>query len=155
MIKAVVIFLLSLFSLNAFSLDISIDIPLDPYYCDSNPPECQPLPSIVPKFDFHPYTTKEQWITFATYQLLDIYTTSRALEYDCIKEVNPLFTDTPSDTRLFLTKSAILYPILINNNGWQDMTYSELHTTNVLYTFVIVNNYMLLNDAKQDCIKVR
>lgn len=155
MIKAVVIFLLSLFSLNIFSLDLTYNPPLDPFYCDSNPVECQPLPDILPKFDIQPRTTREQWVTFWTYQLLDVYTTSKALEYDCIKEVNPLFSEYPSNERLLVTKGALLLPTLLYDDGWQKVTPRELNTTNGLYTFVVLNNFYLLNDAKRNCNKIR
>ena len=146
MIKAIIVSILSLFSLSTFCLDLSYDIPLDPYYCDSNPVECQPLPNILPKFDIQPRTTREQWVTFWTYQLLDVYTTSKALKYDCIKEVNPLFTENPSSTRLFVTKSALLFPALLYEDGWQEITPRELNTTNGLYTFVVLNNFYLLSN---------
>ena len=153
--KAVIVLLLSLFSLNIFSLDLTYNTPLDPFYCDSNPVECQPLPDILPKSDIKPRTTKEQWLTFWTYQILDIYTTSKALEYDCVSEINPLFTEKPSDTRLFVTKSALLFPALLYNDGWREITPRELNTTNGLYTLVVLNNFYLLNDAKRNCNKIR
>ena len=102
---------MSLFSSSLFALDLTYNPPLDPFYCDSNPVECQPLPNILPNFDIQPRTTREQWLTFLTFQVLDVYTTSKALKYDCIKEINPLFTENPSNTRLVATKTLFLAPV--------------------------------------------
>tara|TARA_B100001057_G_C22555636_1_gene835186 strand:- start:175 stop:714 length:540 start_codon:yes stop_codon:yes gene_type:complete len=177
--QAIAFIVLSLFSLSTFALTpdqihkISIgwhapynDVTIEHAYQIANSSRYTTTPNydeqsafvkpdLLHEFDIRRRTTREQWLTFWTYQLLDIYTTSRALEYDCIKEANPLFTSNPSDTRLFVTKSALLFPALIYADGWQKVTPRELKTTNVLYTFVIVNNYMLLNDAKKNCNKIR
>ena len=156
MIKAVVIFLLSLFSMNAFTLNLSIDIPLDPYYCDSNPPECQQLPNSTLKFDMvQKKVTTAQWVTFFTFQVLDAYSTSRAIKYDCIREINPLYTERPSDSRIVATKTLILAPSLLYNDGYKRLTPEELNSTNMLYMFVVANNFRLLNDAKKTCTKIR
>ena len=155
MIKAVIIFLLSLFSLNLFSLDLTYNPPLDPYYCDNNPVECQPLPSKMPKFDIVERTTTVQWVTFFTFQVLDVYSTSKAIKYDCITEINPLFTETPSDVRLVATKTLLLAPALLYNDGYKKITPEELDNSNMLYMFVVANNFRLLNDAKKTCTKIR
>ena len=155
MIKAVVIFLLSLFSLNIFSLDLTYNPPLDPFYCDSNPVECQPIPSILPKFEMQEKPTRRQWAIFFTYQLLDVYTTSKAIKYDCIKEVNPLYTETPSDLRLVATKTLLLAPALLYNDEYKKLGTEELESTNILYMFVVANNFRLLTDAQRNCNKIR
>ena len=136
-------------------LDLTYDPPLDPYYCDSNPVECQPLPSIVPKFVLVEQTTSKQWFTFFTFQLLDVYSTSKALKYDCIKEINPLYTERPSDTRIIATKTLLLAPALLYNDGYKKITPEELDNSNMLYMFVVANNFRLLNEAKQNCNKIR
>ena len=84
--KTAIAFMLLLFSSILFSLDLTYNPPLDPYYCDNNPPECQPIPSKILKFDIVDRTTTAQWVTFFTFQVLDAYSTSRAVKYDCIKE---------------------------------------------------------------------
>tara|TARA_R110001592_G_scaffold1805_1_gene10702 strand:+ start:1827 stop:2291 length:465 start_codon:yes stop_codon:yes gene_type:complete len=154
-LKRAIIIYLSLFSSSLFALDLTYNPPLDPFYCDSNPVECQPLPNILPDFDIEPRTTREQWITFLTFQVLDIYTTSKALKYDCIKEINPLFTENPSTTRLVVTKTLFLTPVLLHNEEYKNISHDSLNNTNVLYMFVVANNYRLLTDAKQNCNKIR
>jgi hypothetical protein len=99
--------------------------------------------------------TKVQWVTFFTLQILDAYSTSRAIKYDCIREINPLYTERPSDSRIVATKTLILAPSLLYNDGYKKLTPEELNSTNMLYMFVVVNNFRLLNDAKQNCNKIR
>ena len=102
-----------------------------------------------------PHATNGQWLAFWTFQILDVYSTSRALKYDCVKEVNPLFTENPSDARLVLTKSVLLLPGLLYNNYWTEVTKEELDSTNMFYAAVVGNNFRLLNQAKQECRKIR
>lgn len=135
------------------TLDLTYNLPIDPNYCDNNPPECQPLPNILPKFEMVDPTTNLQWTTFWALQLLDVYSTSRAVKYDCIKEVNPLFTDTPGDLRLVATKTLLLAPALLHNDYWKTVTPAELEESNMIYTFIVANNFRLLDYAKTSCNK--
>tara|TARA_B100001093_G_scaffold49727_1_gene42276 strand:- start:102 stop:563 length:462 start_codon:yes stop_codon:yes gene_type:complete len=150
--RAIIIFL-SLFSSSLFALDLTYDTPLDPYYCDSNPVECRPLPNRIPPFKITPKATNTQWITFFTFQVLDVYSTSKALKYDCIKEINPLYTERPSDARLVATKTILLAPALLYNDEYKKMDADVLNSTNMLYMFVVANNFRLLNNAKDTCNK--
>ena len=144
---------MSLFSSSLFALDLTYDTPLDPYYCDSNPVECRPLPNRIPPFKITPKATNTQWITFFTFQVLDVYSTSKALKYDCIKEINPLYTERPSDARLVATKTILLAPALLYNDEYKKMDADVLNSTNMLYMFVVANNFRLLNNAKDTCNK--
>ena len=137
-------------------LDLTYNPPLDPFYCDNNPELCKKIETTnIPIFDMTPRATNGQWAVFWTFQLLDVYSTSKALKYDCIKEVNPLFTESPSNTRLVLTKSFLLLPGLLYNDYWTEVTTEELDNTNMLYAAVVANNFRLLNKAKQYCNKIR
>ena len=136
-------------------LDLTYNPPLDPYYCDSNPVECQPLLSIVPKFKLVEQTTSKQWALFFTFQVLDVYSTSKAIKYDCIREINPLYTERPSDARLVATKTLLLAPALLYDDGYKKITPEELDNSNMLYMFVVANNFRLLNEAKRNCNKIR
>ena len=157
MTKAVVIFLLSLFSsfLIAKDLDLTHNTSLDPYYCDNNPVECQPLPSIISNFEIQPDTTRSQWTIFWSLQVLDAFTTAKAVKYDCVKEINPFFTERPSELRVITTKSILLVPTIIQQREIGFFTRSELISTNILYAMVVANNIDHLNDAKQNCNKIR
>jgi len=152
-LKRAIIISLSLFSSSLFALDLTYDTPLDPYYCDNNPVECRPLPNRIPPFKITPKATNTQWITFFTFQVLDVYSTSKALKYDCIKEINPLYTERPSDARLVVTKTILLAPALLYNDEYKKMDADVLNSTNMLYMFVVANNFRLLNNAKDTCNK--
>jgi len=154
-VKRAIICLLSLFSSSLFALDLTYNPPIDPYYCDNNPVECRPLPSRIPQFEIQERTTTVQWVTFFTFQVLDAYSTSRAMKYDCIKEINPLYTERPGDTRIIATKTLLLAPALLYNDGYKKVTPEELDSTNMVYMFVVANNFRLLNDAKRNCNKIR
>lgn len=136
-------------------LDLTYNPPLDPYFCDNNPELCKKIDvNRLPTFDMTPRATNGQWLAFWTFQLLDVYSTSRALKYDCVKEVNPLFTENPSDARLVLTKGFLLLPGLLYDDYWTKVTKEELDTTNMFYVAVVGNNFRLLNKAKQECNKI-
>ena len=136
-------------------LDLTYDPPLDYNYCDNNPVECRPLPSLIPEFELYEKVTPKQWLAFWTFQVLDVYSTSRALKYDCVKEINPLFTERPSNTRVVLTKSVLLLPGLLYDDYYKTVSPEELNNTNMLYSVVVANNFRLLNQAKDNCIKIR
>lgn len=136
-------------------LDLSYNPPLDYNYCDNNPVECRPLPSLIPKFEIQQKATPKQWAVFWTFQVLDVYSTSRAVKYDCVKEVNPLYTEYPSSTRIVLTKSVLLLPGLLYNDYYKTVSPEELNDTNMLYSIVVANNFRLLNQAKDSCNKIR
>ena len=134
-------------------LDLTYNPPLDYNYCDNNPVECRPLPSLIPKFEIQQKATPKQWAVFWTFQVLDAYSTSRAVKYDCITEVNPLYTEHPSNTRIVLTKSVLLLPGLLYNDYYKTVSPEELNDTNMLYSIVVANNFRLLNQAKDTCNK--
>ena len=136
-------------------LDLSYNPPIDFNYCKNNPPECEPIPSIVPKFKLVEQTTSKQWALFFTFQVLDVYSTSKAIKYDCIREINPLYTERPSDARLVATKTLLLAPALLYDDGYKKITPRELDNSNMLYMFVVANNFRLLNEAKDYCNKIR
>ena len=137
-------------------LDLTYNPPLDPYFCDNNPELCKKIEtSDIPIFDMTPRATNGQWIAFWTFQILDVYSTSKALKYDCVKEINPLFTENPSDARLVLTKGFLLLPGLLHNDYWKEVTPNELNNTNMIYSVVVANNFRLLKQAKRECNKIR
>ena len=102
-----------------------------------------------------PRATNKQWLAFWTFQVLDAYSTSRAVKYDCVKEVNPLYTEHPSNTRIVLTKSVLLLPGLLYDDYYKTVSPEELNNTNIVYSMVVANNFRLLNQAKDSCNKIR
>ena len=126
-------------------------------YCIKNAELCERIkrPTYIPKFEIKERPSTAQWVTFWTFQMLDVYTTAKAVKYDCVKEVNPLFSPNPSTSRLIVTKSFLLAPTLLKNDAWRNIGPRELDATNSFYVLVIANNFNVLNKAKKDCIKIR
>ena len=125
-------------------------------YCIKNAELCNKLERqpYIPKFPIKERPSTAQWVTFWTFQVLDVYTTAKAVKYDCIKEINPLFTERPTAQRLLVTKTILLTPTFYKDN-WRDITPRQMDYTNSLYLFVVANNFNLLNDAKENCLKIR
>lgn len=95
------------------------------------------------------------WTVFYALQVLDVYTTERALQYSCVKEINPILGKSP-DVKdiiglkiLLLAPSLMIYPYTI--------TDGDLAGANYLMTAVVANNIDVWHEVKtrQDCIKIR
>ena len=97
--------------------------------------------------------TKTQWAVFTGLQLLDIYTTYKGLQYDCVKELNPILGESPSVGKMFLVKSAVLLPAInhdIKHSYVSPQLFSEM---NFLMSIVIANNIDTFQEAKKYCNK--
>ena len=97
--------------------------------------------------------SNRQWTIFVSLQLLDIYTTYRGLQYDCVVEMNPVLGESPSVSKMFFTKAALLAPALnydLKNENLSQEVFNEL---NSFMTLVVVNNINTANKAKKYCIK--
>ena len=112
-------------------------------------------PRVLPEFTFDHRQlppTKNQWRLFWVLQAIDVYTTAKALDYDCVTEVNPIFGNRPSTTKLIGIKSVILSTSLLLGT---DMTSADINGVNTVYTYIAVNNLDVLYRAKKSCNKVR
>ena len=94
-----------------------------------------------------------QWTTFYTLQLLDIYSTYRGLQYDCVKELNPIVGESPSVGRMFFVKTAILTPALEMDRREGNLTVEVFNEMNFLMSIVVANNIDQIGDAKKYCKK--
>ena len=97
--------------------------------------------------------TKTQWVAFTSLQLLDIYTTYKGLQYNCVKELNPILGESPSVGKMFLVKTAVLIPAInhdIKHSYVSPQLFSEM---NLLMTIVIANNIDKYQEAKKYCKK--
>ena len=102
--------------------------------------------------------SKWTWALFYTLQILDVYTTERALQYSCVKEVNPILGKSPNINQVISLKVLLLAPaILYNNKHEAIITEVDLQALNYLMTAVVANNFDVYSQAKKrdDCIKVR
>lgn len=94
--------------------------------------------------------TAFQWYLFYTLQAADVYSTYRGLQYDCVREANPLLGERPGIARMVTHKTVFLSPIwMLQNEGvW---TLEELQFVNTVGTVVIYNNYRVWNRARKQC----
>ena len=102
--------------------------------------------------------TKLQWALFYTLQILDIYSTDRAMQYSCVREVNPLLGKSPTAEELVLLKVILLGPTLYYAYKYDVITTeADLVTSNYLMTAVVANNFDVYSQAKKqdNCIKIR
>ena len=94
-----------------------------------------------------------KWATFTVLQLADIYTTYKGLQYDCVMETNPLFGESPSLSRMFFTKAAILGPAIEYDIENGNVTPQIIDQMNIMMSFVVINNYNVYTRAKRKCLK--
>ena len=83
------------------------------------------------------------WVT----QSLDIYSTYRGLQYDCVEESNLFLSDRPEVEDMVALKSSIF--LLVPPRTAQDYKYINLITS-----VAAINNFVVLDRAKKRCIKL-
>ena len=92
--------------------------------------------------------TNFQWWTFVTLQLLDIHSTYKGLQYDCVYEANPIIGKTPSLGKIFLTKTVILAPAITYDLGNEHLTPKIMNQLNFFIAIVVLNNYNVYASSK-------
>jgi len=85
--------------------------------------------------------------------LLDIYSTYRGLQYDCIKELNPIVGEYPSVGRMFFIKTAILTPAIEMDRREGNLTVEVFNEMNFLMSVVVANNLDQVRQARKYCNK--
>ena len=138
-------------------LNLKYESEFDYYFCDNNADLCDRLQEdrFLPKFEIYQKASNYSWATFWVLQVLDVYTTKKGLEYDCVKEMNPLLPDRPSTAHVILHKG-IVFGIPYINNNWKDtVTDAELLTANLLTSVVVLNNFDVIDGARSSCSKLR
>ncbi|MDA8915650.1 hypothetical protein N9I01_00325 [bacterium] len=97
------------------------------------------------------------WTLFYTLQVLDVYTTSRALEYNCIKEVNPILGKSPTVDDIIKLKVLLFAPSIWHANKYEPWSNEDIAGANYLMVAVVANNFDVWNEAKtkENCIKIR
>ena len=107
---------------------------------------------IFKDLDWNQTATKRQWAFFYTIQVLDVYSTHRGLQYDCIREGNPLLGDRPTVSHMITHKTIFLSPYwMLQNEGI--FTQRDITFVNGVGTAVVFNNFRLLEKAKERCTK--
>ena len=98
--------------------------------------------------------TKAQWATFVAFQFADIYTTYKGLQYECVKEINPLVGENPSINRMFYTKIVILQPAIKYDMEKGNLDPKIMNEMNFLMSLVVLNNYQVWKKATTNCKKI-
>ena len=93
------------------------------------------------------------WTVFVTLQMLDIYTTYRGLQYNCVEEANPIFGKQPSVNDMFFTKFAVLTPAIQYDRRNGNLNKHSIRSTNTFMAIVIGNNMNVINKAQKYCTK--
>ena len=101
--------------------------------------------------------SKLTWTLFYTLQVLDVYTTSRALKYNCVKEVNPILGKSPSIQDMVGLKVLLFAPSIWYANKYEPWSNEDIAGANYLMTVVVANNFDVWSRAKtnKNCIKIR
>ena len=94
-----------------------------------------------------------QWTTFVGLQLADIYTTYRGLQYDCVKELNPVIGERPSVQDMFLIKTVVLAPAIQYDLERKNLTPKVMNQMNFVMALVVSNNYNVWRRADKKCNK--
>ena len=94
-----------------------------------------------------------QWTTFVGLQLADIYTTYRGLQYDCVKELNPIVGERPSVQDMFLIKTVVLAPAVQYDLERKNLTPRVMNQMNLVMSLVVGNNYNVWRRADKRCNK--
>ena len=105
------------------------------------------------QFTPHEPISDWQWTAFVTLQVLDIYTTYKGLQYNCVIELNPIMGEQPSVMKMGATKFVILYPAMVAEQKNQTLTRDDMRSINYAMSLVIANNNAVKNRAKRNCIK--
>lgn len=107
---------------------------------------------IFKDLDWKKEATDGQWYLFYTIQALDVYSTHRGLKYSCIREGNPLLPEVPSIPRMITHKTLFLSPYWLLQN--EDIyRRHDMRVVNTIGTAVVINNFRLLDKAKERCSK--
>jgi hypothetical protein len=94
----------------------------------------------------------DAWAMFIGFQLLDIYSTAKAIKYDCLKEGNPLLPAQPQVWEMLALKLAILIPqyqFIHEQVGF--ITNEDLIVNTTITGVVVHNNFQLLDYAENNC----
>lgn len=144
---------------HTYSLDLTYKIDTDWQYCERHRKECDEIgqfdDTILPKFEMTPQVSKEQWAMFVVLQAADIYTTYKGLQYDCVRELNPIIGETPTVTRMLVTKTIILAPAIQYDMSKGNLSDWQMDQVNTFMSLVIANNYNVYKRAKRLCTKKR
>ena len=109
------------------------------------------------QFDF---IEPAHWTSYAmsfALQYGDIYYTNKALQYECVYEVNPILGKRPSWERLVAHKVITLWPVYHPKWNKYILTDKDLHQVNMFMALVIMHNKRVVDKVErniQRCPKI-
>lgn len=92
------------------------------------------------------------WYAFWALQLADVWTTQRGMDFDCVRETNPLLPENPHIDRLILHKFVFLSPF-DTLYKYDALTYQDMFLPIVMTAWVVDNNLKVIDRAKSRCSK--
>jgi len=104
----------------------------------------------IPQFDF---IEPAHWTSYAAsfaLQYADIYYTNKALQYQCVREVNPVLGKRPSWNRLVAHKVITLWPVYHPNLNKYTLTDKDLNQVNVFMTIIVMHNKRILEKVERN-----
>jgi len=93
------------------------------------------------------------WTLFFLAQAGDIWSTKRALAYDCVYEMNPLLPRVPEVHEMILLKTFIFGNLLPEIDRRGLITDEVLMPTTIITSIVVHNNLKVYDRAKRNCSK--
>lgn len=139
------------------TLDLNYGITPAWNYCEIHRAECDRIAEyddrILPDFDMAPPISSAQWGTFVALQLLDVYSTYQGLQFDCVRELNPILGDRPSIGKMMITKAAVLTSAINYDISKSQLDSDIIDITNFMMVLVLANNMEVKNRAKRRCEK--
>ncbi len=97
--------------------------------------------------------TDAQLYTFAALQLADIWTTYKGLQYNCVRELNPILGEQPSVPKMFAVKTLVLIPTIEADIKHERLSRRTMRQVNTMMVMVITNNNAVANRAKRNCYR--
>lgn len=97
--------------------------------------------------------SKYHWAAFWLFQALDVYTTDKAMQWDCVKELNPLLPERPTAGRIVIHKYVFLWP-LVQMDSFIPLTDEELWPATAITAGVVLSNFNVIKNAKRNCKKI-
>lgn len=140
----------------ATQLNLKYEPEFDFYFCKNNPALCNALEQdkIIPTLEIRQKASNFTWATFWALQVLDVYSTRKGLQYDCVKEMNPLLPERPSTAHILLHKGIILGIPYANYDWKETVTDAELFSANLITGIAVLNNFNVVDSARNSCTKI-
>ena len=93
------------------------------------------------------------WAVFVAVQLADVWSTDRGMQYDCVRELNPLLPTVPTIGEMLFLKTTILLPSYTAIHRAVTITNEDLYAPIFLTAMVVQNNLRVLDRVKRNCKK--